>query len=143
MSFIDESRAYLIEMGIDSDLYHADLSLRFNNDVDLIDSLISKFGVKAGSGDTEAFNSHIKQYGISGGSDICNHAYDIFNYIRMFKDGGRFGLYKGRQAEWEGPVVTLRPDDVPKSDLGVLTEGMSIFRGMSEAEFISGRFGQS
>ncbi|MBB1299081.1 MULTISPECIES: hypothetical protein [unclassified Pseudoalteromonas] len=61
----------------------------------------------------------------------------------MFKDGGRFGLFKGRQAEWQGPIVTLRPEDVSESDVEVLTEGMSIYRGMSEAELNSGQFGQS
>ncbi|MGY3855994.1 hypothetical protein [Aeromonas intestinalis] len=144
MSFSDESINYLIRMGVNPDLYHADLSLRFNNYVKLIDSLVINFGVRTSSRlENEAFNLYIKQYGIPSDSKVFNHAYEIFNYIRMFKEHGRFGIFKGRQAEWEGPVVTLHPEDVPKSDVDVLTEGMPIYRGMSEAEFNSGQFGQS
>ena len=144
MSFSDESRAYLIRMGIDPDLYHAALSSSLKNDVELIDSLVTNLGVRTSIiVETEVFNLYIKQHDIPSDSEIFNHAYDIFNYIRMFKESGRFGLFKGRQAEWEGPVVTLRPEDVPKSDVEVLTEGIPIFRGMSEVEFNSGQFGQS
>lgn len=143
LNFSDDCRGYLFQMGIDPDLYHADLSSRFNNGVNLIDSLITNFGIKGNSCETKAFNLHMKQQGVSDDSEILNHAYDIFNYIKMFRNGGRFELFKGRQAEWEGPVVTLRSEDVPKSDVDALTEGMPIFRGMSEDEFNSGQFGQS
>ncbi|WP_404397405.1 hypothetical protein [Idiomarina loihiensis] len=144
LNFSDESRDYLTQMGIDPYSYQADLSSRFNSHANLIDSLINSFGVKAsGSLKTEDFNSHIKQHDISDESEIYNHAYDIFNYIRLFKGGGRFGLFKGRQPEWEGPVVTLHTEDVPESNLEALTEGMPIYRGMSEAEFNRCLFGQS
>lgn len=145
MSFSDKSKDYLIQMGIDPNSYYDDLSSLFNNDVNLIDSLILNFGVKVSGSrvETTAFNSFIEEHGFSSDSEINNRAYDIFNYIRMFKDGGRFKLFKGRQAEWKGPVVTLRSEDVPESDVEILTEGMQIYRGMSEAEFTSGQYGQS
>lgn len=144
MSFSDDSKAYLIKMGIDPDKYHAHLSSRFIKYVDLIDLLITTFQVRQpNSLKNTDFNLYIKQYRISDESDIFNHAYEILNYIRLFKLGGRFGLFKDRQAEWQGPIVVLRSEDVPESDLEELTDGMSIYRGMSEVEFGSRQFGQS
>lgn len=131
-------------MGIDPDFYYADCTSRFNNDVQSIDSLIITFGVNQPSTvETKDFISFTEQHGISENKDIFNFAYDIFNYIRMFREGGRFGLFKNRQAEWEGPVVTLLPEDVSESDVELLTEGMFIYRGVSEAEFNCRKFGQS
>jgi hypothetical protein len=131
-------------MGINPEKYGHDLSARSSQAINLIDRLVSHFsGYTIYELKTEEFNSFMDCFSIDCESPVYDHAYDIFNYFRMYKDGGRFELFKGRQAEWDGPVVVLEKADVPDSNLSSLTNGSEIYRGMSTSEFDTSNFGQS
>lgn len=131
-------------MGINPEKYGPDLFARFSQAVNVIDELISHFSDYTNDElKTEEFHRFMNASSVNCEIPIYDHAYDIFNYLRMYKDGGRFELFKGRQAEWDGPVVVLEKADVPDSNLSSLTNGLEIYRGMSTSEFDSSNFGQS
>lgn len=144
MKFSKDSRDLLREMGICPESYRQSLVEEFGDNAASFDVLIESFREAASEAiSTESFNDFCTGSGHQSDAVIHNKLYDLFNYLRLFKQGGKFGLYKGRQAEWDGPVVTLENSDVPSSDVDLLPESGFIYRGMSTAEFGSGRFGQS
>lgn len=144
MKFSEKAQLSLKGMGIKPNEYANDLFSRYGTSADVIDKLICNFSDLPKRELTRcAFNEFIINIGLSRQDLLYNQSYDIFNYLRMFKDGGKFGLFKGRQAEWDGPVVTLQKDDTPTSDVDHLTDGSEIYRGMSSSELQNSEFGQS
>lgn len=144
MRFSDKSRQQLEKMGIKPDKYASDIFARFQNDAFVIEQLISHFLDYSTNDLTKSsFNKFIDNSSINCESSIYNHCFDIFNYLRMYKDGGKFNLFKGRQSEWDGPIVVLEKADVPASNLESLKGIPEIYRGMSLTEFQSSKFGQS
>lgn len=144
MKFSEKAQLSLKDMGINPNEYANDLFSRYRTSANLIDKLICSFSDLPKSELTRcAFNEFIISSGLSCQYLLHDQSYDIFNYLRMFKDGGKFGLFKGRQAEWGGPVVTLQKDDTPTSDIDHLTDGSEIYRGMASSELQSSEFGQS
>lgn len=144
MKFSKKSHIKLKSMGINANLYYCDLLSRFPIYVCVVDQLIAHFSdFSEKELTTDAFNQFVEDSSLCRGESAIDTIYDIFNYLRLFKAGGRFGLFKGRQAEWDGPIVELEKSDVPDSDLDSLAGTNEIYRGMSLYEFESDKFGQS
>ena len=144
MIFDKENVEYLKTMGINVDAYEKSLVEEFSNDTLCFQKLIQAF--KNAPGDaikTELFNSFYESIGHPAEGAIHEKLFDLFNYVRLFNGGGKIILYKGRQAEWDGPKIRLSRSDVPNSDIHLLVGNESIYRGMSTDEFHSGDFGQS
>lgn len=89
------------------------------------------------------FNDFINKYKVFDESLTFNQLYDLFNYLRLFREGDVFKLFKGRQAEWKGTQIKINESDVPAWDCRNLKEPIIIYRGMSNTEYSSGDFGQS
>lgn len=144
MEFSKNNREYLQEMGIRPESYEQSLVSEFGNEADLFEKLIKCFSrFSSEEMTTASFNNFYINCGHQSYGLIHEKLYDIFNYLRLFKESGKLGLYKGRQAEWEGPNIILERSDVPNSDIDLLPEPLVIYRGMSIIEFESGNFGQS
>ena len=60
-----------------------------------------------------------------------------------YNQGGVFELFKRKQAEWGAPRVSLRTEDAPKvSDIDMLNDEVTIYRGMSKDEYDNKKFTQ-
>lgn len=92
---------------------------------------------------TACFNKFIQNFDFHHDSLIFNQIYDLFNYLRLYREGGVFKLFKERQAEWMGPKIRINELDVPPWDPVNLKEPIIVYRGMSKTEYDSGDFGQS
>ncbi|QLF94880.1 hypothetical protein HW090_17500 [Pseudomonas sp. ABC1] len=144
MTFDKISVDRLKEMGIDAREYHQQLADQFGHQSKIFKSLIDSFwNTPLKHLDHTQFNAFFATTKISTEDAIHDSAYDFFNYLRCFKDGGKIGLYKHRQAEWKGPIVRLAKSDCPNPKLNLLAGKDNIYRGMSCAEFDSRGFGQS
>lgn len=143
--FSKKSRLILEQMGVDPESYSISLSNKGTEFLEVIDQLLHNFGeCRKDDLTCNSFNSFMNGQEIKDNEFLCNHTYDIYNYLRLFRNGGRFSLFKFRQAEWDGPNVLIDRYDVPQtSDLKCLSEGANIYRGMSLGEFKSNKFGQS
>lgn len=134
----------LTSMGIDAKLYEQSLILEFSDKAFIFQELVVAFWKKQGHEmSTESFNQFYAKRGYQTQGGIHDKAYDFFNYLRLFNNDGKLGLYKGRQAEWEGPRIKLEKSDVPNSNISDLAGISEIYRGMSIDEFQSENFGQS
>lgn len=144
MVFSKENRVYLKTMGIDPKAYEQSLIKEFSDKAHWFQEIIASFkDVPEKEMSTESFNAFYDSTGYPLTGSFFNKIYDLFNYLRLFKKGGKFNLYKNRQAEWDGPKVRLDKWDAPSSDIHLLSGEEPIYRGMSENEFNSGTFGQS
>jgi hypothetical protein len=144
MIFDPKSIERLKAMGIDAQEYDQQLSKELDDQSSILQSLIEFFwGVELHGLESATFNNFYAKSGLPTTSNIHNAAYDLFNYLRLFKSGGKMALYKHRQAEWSGPIVRLDESDCPSPRLDLLAGKNEIYRGMSIAEFESGKLGQS
>lgn len=144
MVFSKEIRDYLKTMGIDPKAYEQSLIKEFSDKAHWFQEIIASFkDVPEKEMSIDSFNEFYDSTGNPPTGSFYNKIYDLFNYLKLFKDGGKFNLYKNRQAEWDGPKVRLDKSDVPSSDIHLLSGKELIYRGMSENEFNSGTFGQS
>jgi hypothetical protein len=143
MQFSKENQLSLRGMGVDPEEFSESIFDKFGDDAKTFNLIIESF--KKSNIDamtTDAFNKFCESIG-SRERNISDALYDLFNYLRLYKEGGRFALYKGRQAEWSGPKVTLQKSDIQSLHTELLVENCKIYRGMSRAEFNSNKFGQS
>ncbi len=144
MVFSKESRDYLEAMGVSPETYEQSLVKEFGNSACLFQKVIAFFkGFPGEAMSTNSFNCFYASTGYPIAGSIHEKSYDLFNYLRLFNSGGKLNLYKGRQAEWDGPKVRLDKSDVPSSDIHLISGVDLIYRGMSENEFNSRTFGQS
>jgi hypothetical protein len=144
MQFAKTSETTLREMGICPENFWESVAGEFGPMATYFDLLIERFVEKGlESMSTESFSEFCNLENLIENETLQNKLYDLFNYLRLFKDGGKFSLYKNRQPEWNSPKVLLEKSDVPHSDIDLLRESTPIYRGMSLAEFESNRFGQS
>ncbi|MEO5379138.1 MAG: hypothetical protein H7832_15360 [Magnetococcus sp. DMHC-6] len=131
-------------MRIVPEIFSDSLESKHSKDAHYFDVLLGQLSVDETQELTaEHFNEIIKHLEVSDNSLIFNQLYDLFNYIRLYREGGVFKLFKERQAEWGGPKVTITESDVPLWNSGELEEPITIYRGMSRVEYDSGNFGQS
>ena len=144
MAFDQISIDRLRDMGIDAQEYDQQLTQKFGSQCFIFKQLLESFwGEVLSDLDNTPFNSFYAATGLPSDSEIHNSLYDFYNYLRLFKDGGKLKLYKYRQAEWKGPIVRLSRSDCPAPKLELLADKTCIYRGMSTAEYESGVFGQS
>lgn len=142
--FSKEDVVYLNAMGIDPEMFETSLVKEFSGNAFLFHKLMQTFRkTPANAIKTELFNDFLKSFQCPADGIVCDKLFDFFNYIRLFNDGGILSLYKGRQAEWNGPKVKIKRADVPGSDIHHLANNELIYRGMSVEELQSGDFGQS
>ena len=131
-------------MGIDSKPYEKSLIEEFSDKAFIFQELIESFWLlPKDKMNADYFNCFYIRNGLSHEDVTCNKAFDLFNYLSLFNDSGKFGLFKFRQPEWGGPSIRLDKSDVPKSDIHLLSGIEVIYRGMSIDEFQSRIFGQS
>ena len=144
MIFNEKSFQLLKSMRIEPGEYSNLLQDQHGEDADTFNRLVERFSaLDLGELSTLRFNIFIKEHKVIEESLIFNQLYDLFNYLRLFSEGGAFKLFKGRQTEWKGPQIRINESDVPAWDCGKLKEPIIIYRGMSNAEYASGNFGQS
>lgn len=143
MIFDSESIKRLGAMGIDAEEYNKKLSVEFLVQASVFQRLIESMWSMALDQDNSPFNQFSTINGLCAGGVIHDAAFDLFNYIRLYQEGGRLNLFKRRQAEWNGPIVMLDRSDCPSPRLDILEGKKWIYRGMSVAEFNSKNFGQS
>lgn len=144
MIFDQISIGRLGDMGIDAQDYEIQLTQKFNHQCFIFQRLLELFWDEEFDDlDNTPFNSFYAATGLPSDSEIHNSSYDFYNYLRLFKDGGKLKLYKHRQAEWKGPIVRLSRSDCPTPKLDLLVDKNFIYRGMSATEYKSRSFGQS
>lgn len=144
MIFSTKSMKQLEAMRIEPDEFSESLLERHGKYAWCFDSLIDQFsGHSTQELTSECFAKFTKDFDISDDSLILNQLYDIFNYLRLYREGGVFRLFKGRQAEWGGPKIRITELDVPPWDSSELNKIMTVYRGMIKSEYDSGKYGQS
>lgn len=144
MIFNEISCQRLKSMRIDPKQYSNFLQEQHGEDAETFNQLFEQFsGLSFEELSTNHFNIFVKEYNFPNDSLIFNQLYDLFNYLRLFSEGGVFKLFKGRQAEWKGPKIRINKSDVPSWDRNKLKAPIIIYRGMSTAEYESRNFGQS
>ena len=122
MQFGKKSETTLREMGVCPEDFQKSIAAEFGHMASSFDMLIERFGeTDLESMSTESFNEFCN-FVIQGNEVLRSKLYVAFIYLRLFKDGGKFGLYKNRQPEWNGPKVLLERSDVPSSDIDLLSE---------------------
>ena len=144
MNFSEISTRLLTEMRIDSVQYFTKLFNNYGNNAEHFDELLCNFHEYTSDELTsDAFAEFSKRYSHAEESILYNQFYDLFNYLRLYKCGGVFKLFKYKQAEWEGPQVRITKSDVPPSDVHQLPDILDIYRGISKSELRSEYYGQS
>lgn len=134
----------LRDMGIDAQEYDQQLTQKFGLQCFIFQCLLESFWEEVFVDlENAPFNNFYAATELPIDSEIHNSSYDFYNYLRLFKNGGKLRLYKHRQAEWEGPIVRLSRSDCPNPKLDLLADKSCIYRGMSVAEYKSRSFGQS
>ena len=132
----------LSQMSIDGIEYHQYLLDKFGADVKFFDEVISRFYL-ATPKDKSLFFEYCDAHSIDKGSELGNYLYEMFNNLCRYNQGGVFELFKGKQAEWGAPRVTLCAEDAPNnSDVEMLSDVVTIYRGMSKDEYDNKSFTQ-
>lgn len=140
--FDEKVNSSLNRMGYDFDEYYLNVYNRFNDEYKFFESLILHFFAERNL-NCNHFNNWVSQKGIVVDSEIHSVLFEAFNNIRMFQRGGKFQLFKEREAADGLPNIILRLVDCPEYDQLILKNKTYIYRGMSQAEYDSGYFGQS
>lgn len=144
MTFSDESYRLLKDMRIDPDEYEIFINFKYCGDFDKFEFLLKQFrGCEYQELSTGAFNDFACENLVSNDYPLRDQLFDLFNYLRMYRDGGVFKLFKSRQSEWSGPKIKITKVDAPSSDVHKLNEKINVYRGMSILEYESALYGQS
>lgn len=129
-------------MSIDGIKYHRYLLDKFGADIKFFDEVISRF-YSAVHTDGSLFLEYCDAHSIDIDSELGDYLYEMFNNLCRYNQGGVFELFKSKQAEWGAPRVNLRPEDAPRaSDIDMLNDEVTIYRGMSKNEYDNKRFTQ-
>ena len=132
----------LDQMSINGIEYHQYLLDKFGADIKFFDEVISRF-YSATPKDKSLFFEYCDAYSIDKGSELGDYLYEMFNNLCRYNQGGVFELFKEKQAEWGAPRVTLRTEDAPNnSDVEMLSDVVTIYRGMSKDEYDNKSFTQ-
>jgi len=132
-------------MGVEAEKFGLQVWGKHGVDGNVFEDLVSYFfGASPARHDNTNFAKFTQKYcNVKHGGAIHDKLFDLFNYIRVFENGGKFELFKNRQPEWGGLPVILRFEDVPSSDVGELPKFLLIYRGMSSKECDNGGYSQS
>lgn len=135
--------SYLEEMGFDPNQLYQRISKLNVSNKHLFESLIEKFYLQNNL-IIQDFNDFSSKNSLENNTDLFNTLYELFNNIKQYKNGGKLGLFKEREAAWGLPSNILNPIDISDcGDLAEVADKIEIFRGMSQEEYDSGDFGQS
>jgi len=130
-------------MGFDPNQFYQKISQLYASNEYLFESLIDKF-YPQNNLIVEDFNDFVSKNILEDNTDLLNTLYELFNNIRQYKNGGKLGLFKEREAAWCLPSNILNPTDISDcGDLAEVVDKIEVFRGMSQEEYDSGDFGQS
>lgn len=143
--FKNTIKAHLADMGFDPDDFYRKIFNRFPDSIVFFDFLLKKF-YPQNNLETSDFNNFIERINLDKNKNIelYNVLYEVFNNIRQFKNGGKLGVFKEREAIWGLPSNILDQADINDlGDLMDLSDKIEIFRGMSQEEDHIGDFGQS
>lgn len=134
--------SYLEKIGFYSNQFYKKISQFFSSKEYLFNNLIRDFYPQQNL-TNEDFNSFSKSNNID--DELLNNTlFEVFNNIRNFRRGGKFEVFKYREAEWGLPSNVLNKCDIDENrDLDSLSDYIKVFRGMSHDEFTSSDFGQS
>mgnify|MGYP003110597403 CR=1 FL=1 len=136
----------LEDMRIDSDKYYLYLSTKFGKDVEVFNNVISFFNSPKTVGNHVEFSTFWQSnYNlIPNKTDLFNYAYELYNNLKRFYDGGVFELFKLKQAEWGAPEILITDIDVPNNnERHLLKNSQVIFRGLHQLEHDSKNYYQS
>ncbi len=143
--FSEKSCTLLRQMRITPDIYFEQLEKKFQNDANFFCKLIEYFDSKSKIGSHDTFVSFWEgcKTGYNFESEISNWAYEFYNNLSRYFNGGVFELFKFKQAEWGAPLVKITRDDVMASDVHLLDNPQKIYRGLSKTEHLKKEYAQS
>ena len=136
----------LEDMRVDADKYYGYLSTKFGSDVDVFNEVISFFNTPKAVGNHVEFKTFWQSnYRIKPmDTDLFNYAYELYNNLKRFYEGGVFCLFKYKQAEWGAPEILITDVDVPNNNEKHLLENYQvIYRGLHQLEHDSKDYYQS
>lgn len=88
-------------MGISPETFWASIACEFEHMATSLDYFIERFEtIELDSMSVESFNEFCLKNHVED-ETLRDKLYDLFNYLRLFKHGGKFSLYKHRQPEWK------------------------------------------
>lgn len=144
--FSKKSCEILKRMRISPDCYFKKLENKFKSEAMLFCKVIEHFDSidKMGSPDTFMDFWRICKTGYDLESEIFNWAYEFYNNLNHYFNGGVFELFKFKQAEWGSPIVKITRDDVPiASDVELLDNPQKIYRGLASIEHMNKEYAPS
>lgn len=153
--YISRKSAYMFEesvskklkcMRIDPDKYYAFLSCKFGDEADVFNEIIKFFNSQNSVGNHVEFNcfwqSNYSQKPTE--TELFNYAYELYNNLKRFYEGGVFCLFKYKQAEWGAPEILITEADVPSNNQkDQLKNPQLIYRGLHQEEHESRNYHQS
>jgi len=80
---------------------------------------------------------------LSLGDDFFEFSYVLLGYFSSYYSGGLQEMFKNRQADDLGPQIELKYKIISDEILSKLPDKLIAYRGMSHAEYQSGKFGMS
>jgi hypothetical protein len=89
----------------------------------------------------ERFFKYVNSIGLS--DDFFEFSYVLLRYFSSYYCGGLQEMFKNRQAEDFGPQIELKYKIVSDNVLSKLSDELIAYRGMSHAEYQSGKAGMS
>jgi hypothetical protein len=144
MVFSTKSVQLLAQMRIDSSKYSSDLLREFGDDAVIFNSLLEEFDSSEKVNGGDRFVGFWENSGYSDlESKLFNYAYELYNNLDRFFTGGILELYRFKQAEWGAPEVRISKNNIASSDVDLLSEKQVIYRGLSNLEYSSKKYGQS
>lgn len=143
--FSEKSSTLLKQMGISPEVYFEKLESKFQSDTSFFCKLIEYFDSKEKMGTHDVFVAFWEdcETGYDFDSEISNWAYEFYNNLCRYFEGGVFRLFKFKQAEWGAPNVKITKSDVGKSDVEMLDSPQKIYRGLSRSEHSRKEYAQS
>lgn len=143
--FSEKSSILLKEMRISPDSYFEQLKSKFQSDAKFFCKLIEHFDSKEKIGSSDTFVCFWMdcKTGYACDSEIFGWAYEFYNNLSRYFNGGVFELFKFKQAEWGAPIVKITRDDVIASNVELLDNPQKIYRGLSKVEHLKNEYAQS
>lgn len=130
-------------MRVDAKQYSKDLVREFSNESEIFNLLILEFLNKR-INDIKQFNDYMEVCGYSDSNDKLNsYAFEHYNNLHRYDEGGVLGLFKERQPEWGAPEVRILKEDVPASNVSLLKQNQTIYRGLMPQEHTAKVYRQS
>jgi len=144
--FEEGVREKLESMRISPGKYYRFLSAKFGDESEVFNRTINFFNSSSTVGNNVEFNCFWQSnYGHkSTETELFNWAYELYNNLKRFYEGGVFHLFKYKQAEWGAPEILITEADVPNDNQkNLLGNPQIVFRGLRKREHESKNYYQS